>query len=97
MRKGERNLAPEEDALLDLLTNLIRDYEATAHLPRKRSKPHEALAFLLEQGELRQSDLAPVLGSKSRASEILNGKRSVGKAQAKKLAEFFRVSVDLFL
>ena len=32
--KGERNMTPEEDALLDLLTNLIRDYEATAYPPR---------------------------------------------------------------
>ena len=29
VEKGERNMTPEEDALLDLLTNLIRDYEAT--------------------------------------------------------------------
>jgi antitoxin component HigA of HigAB toxin-antitoxin module len=30
-------------------------------------------------------------------SEILSGKRSISKAQAKKLAEFFGVSADLFL
>src|ERR1700676_5265130 len=33
LEKGERNMTPEEDALLDLLTNLIRDYEATAYPP----------------------------------------------------------------
>jgi len=38
-----------------------------------------------------------VLQSKSRVSEILNGKRSISKEQAKKLAAFFQVRIDLFL
>jgi hypothetical protein len=42
--------------------------------------------FLLEQRNLRPSDLWPVIGSKSRVSEILAGKRSISKEQAKKLA-----------
>ena|SRR5438128_1851097 len=97
IEKGERNMPPEEDTLLDLLTNLIRDYEATAFPPRGKSKPNEMVAFLSEQRGLKPGDLWPVLGSKSRVSEILSGRRSVSKTQAKKLAEFFGVSVDLFL
>ena len=95
--KGERNMTPEEDALLDLLTNLIRDYEATAYPPRQRSKPGDMVAFLLEQRAMKPSDLWPVIGSKSRVSEILGGKRSISKEQAKKLAEFFHVRADLFI
>lgn len=45
----------------------------------------------------RPKDLWTVLGSKSHASEILSGKRSISKDQAKKLASFFKVSADLFL
>lgn len=97
MEKGERKMTPEEDALLDLLTNLIRDYETTAYPPRAKSKPREMVAFLLEQRELKPSDLWPVIGSKSRVSEILSGKRSISKEQAKKLAEFFHVRADLFI
>ena len=55
------------------------------------------LMFLLEQRGLSPKDLWPVIGSKSRVSEILAGKRSISKDQAKKLAEFFRLSADLFL
>ena len=55
------------------------------------------LAFLLEQRGLEAHDLRPVLGSKSRISEILNGKRTISKAQAKKLAAFFHVPLDLFI
>jgi len=55
------------------------------------------LEFLLEQRGLKPSDLWSVVGSKSRVSEILAGKRSISKAQAKKLAEFFHVGAGLFI
>jgi HTH-type transcriptional regulator/antitoxin HigA len=97
MEKGERRMTPEEGELLDLLTNLIRDYEATAYPPREKSKPHEMAAFLLEQRGLSAKDLWPVIGPRSRVSEMLAGKRSISKDQAKKLAEFFHVGVDLFI
>ena len=97
MERGEGTMTPEEDALLDLLTNLIRDYEATAYRPREESRPNEMVAFLLEQHDLKPSDLWPVIGSRGRVSEILAGKRSISKEQAKKLAEFFHVRADLFI
>ena len=96
MEKGERYMTPEEDALLDLLTNLIRDYETTAYPSRERSKPHEIVAFLLQQRGLAAKDLWPVIGSKGRVSEILTGKRTLSKEQAKRLALFFHVRADLF-
>jgi len=97
MEKGERGMTPEEDALLDLLTNLVRDYEAAAYPGREKSSPHEMVAFLLEQRGLAPKDLWAVIGSKGRVSEILAGTRSVSKEQAKKLAGFFRVRADLFI
>ena len=97
IEKGERNMTSEEDELLDLLTNLIRDYEAAAYPRREKSTPREMVAFLLEQRGLAQRDLWPVIGSKGRVSEILAGKRSISKEQAKKLAEFFHVGVNLFI
>lgn len=96
MAKGEDNLSPEEDELLELLVDLIHDFESKAY-PIPKSAPHELVAFLLEQRDLKPSDLWPVIGSKSRVSEILSGKRSISKEQAKKLAEFFHVGVELFI
>jgi len=96
MKKGEGNMTPEEDALLELLTDLIHDFEEKAY-PIPKSAPHEMVAFLLEERGLTAKDLWPVVGSKSRVSEILAGKRAVTKEQAKKLAEFFHVGVDLFI
>jgi HTH-type transcriptional regulator/antitoxin HigA len=96
LSKGEDRLTAEEEALLELLTDLIHDFEARAY-PLERSEPHAMLAFLLEQRGLKPVDLWPVIGSKSRVSEILAGKRSISKQQARKLAEFFRVNADLFI
>jgi HTH-type transcriptional regulator/antitoxin HigA len=54
------------------------------------------LAYLLKEKDMKPADLWTVL-PKSRVSEILNGKRGISKAQAKQLAELFRVPVDLFM
>lgn len=96
VEKGEKNMTPEEDALLELLTGLIHDFEEKAY-PLPKSEPHEMVAFLLEQRGLAPKDLWPIIGSKSRVSEILAGKRPMTKEQAKKLAAFFHIGVDLFI
>ncbi len=96
MAKGEDNLFPEEAALLDLLVDLVHDFEER-HYPLPSSPPRQMVAFLLEQRGLKPSALWPVLGSKGRVSEILSGKRAISKDQAKKLATFFHVGVGLFI
>lgn len=94
IKQGE--LSPEEDTLLDLLSDLIESYE-DQHYAIPESSPHDVLIFLMEDRGLKQSDLLPVFGSSGIASEVVNGKRSISKTQAKKLAEFFKVSVELFI
>lgn len=96
MTKGEGNLTPEEDALLELLTGLVESYEGRAY-PLEEASPKEPITFLLEQRGLTQSALWPVLGSKGRVSEILSGKRNVSKEQAKKLRDFFHISPAAFI
>ena len=96
IERGEKNLTPEETSLLEMMSILIEEYDRK-HYPLSPSQPLKMLAFLIEQRGLEPHDLWPVLGSKSRVSEILSGKRAISKAQARKLAEFFHVSVDLFI
>jgi HTH-type transcriptional regulator/antitoxin HigA len=38
-----------------------------------------------------------VLGSRAQVSDLVNGKRGTSKAQVKKLAEYFKVSAELFI
>jgi HTH-type transcriptional regulator/antitoxin HigA len=96
MERGEEGLSPEESSLLEMMSILIEEYDRK-HYPLSPSQPHKMLAFLLEQRGLEPHDLWPVLGSKSRVSELLSGKRAISKAQAKKHATFFHVPQDLFV
>jgi HTH-type transcriptional regulator/antitoxin HigA len=88
-------LTPEERALEALLARLIEDYDERIEFPDIPS--HEMLAYLIEQKGLKQSDLIPLLGSSAHVSNLVTGKRGISKAQAKKLAEFFGVSIEFFL
>jgi HTH-type transcriptional regulator/antitoxin HigA len=94
--RGEENLSGEETSLLEMMSILIEHYDRK-HYPLSPSQPHKMLAFLLGQRGLEAHDLWLVLGSKSRVSEILSGKRAISKAPAKKLAAFFHVPLDLFI
>ena len=95
MMSREANLSPEEVKLFDLLVKLIQDYEEE-HYPIEPAAPHQVLQHLLEARGLQPQDLAPLFGSNEHVAEALNGKRAISKAQAKKLADFFHVSPELF-
>jgi HTH-type transcriptional regulator/antitoxin HigA len=90
------DLSPEEEQLAELLTLLIEDFEERRHA-MKPAPPLEMLKVLMEDRGLRHKDIWPVFGNKGLASEVLNGKRAISKAQAKKLAEYFQVPVELFI
>lgn len=63
----------EEIALLSLL---VEKYERE-HFPVVAPDPIEAIKFRMDQMNLKQVDIAPLLGGKTRVSEILNGKRAL--------------------
>ncbi len=94
IKQGELN--PEEERLLELLSVLIESYE-DEHYPFPEVPPNEILKFLMEENDYKQKDIVHIFGSSGIASEVVNGKRSISKTQAKKLAEFFKVSVELFI
>jgi HTH-type transcriptional regulator / antitoxin HigA len=91
-----KNRTPEELALYRLLVMLIETYEEK-QFPVPASLPHEMLQYLMESSGTRQVDLVGLLGSSGVVSEIVNGKRAISKAQAKALADRFKVSPSLFI
>lgn len=60
----------------ELLSLLIEKYEQEHHRMEAPS-PVEAIRFRMEQMGLKQADVAPLFGGKTRVSEVLNGKRSL--------------------
>jgi HTH-type transcriptional regulator / antitoxin HigA len=95
MLLGE-NITAEEAEVLQLLTVLIEDYE-DQYYQLKTATPIDILQDLMSVRGLKQKDLLEVFGSKGIASEVINGKRTISKNQAKALGEFFHVSPALFL
>ena len=76
------DLSPEE-ALADVLTLLIEDYEEKNY-PLPQVSPNESLNALMEERGLKHKDIWPVLGNRGAATEVLNGRRSISKSQCKK-------------
>lgn len=91
-----RPLTPEEERLAQLMNLLIRQY-AESRYSLGHAAPVEAVRVLTESHGLRQRDLIPVFGSRSVASDVLNGKRALSKTHIRKLAEFFHVPASLFI
>lgn len=65
--------SPEGEEI-ELLSLLVEKYEQE-HYPIEAPNPVEAIKFRMEQMNLKQSDIAPLFGGKTRVSEVLRGKR----------------------
>jgi HTH-type transcriptional regulator/antitoxin HigA len=96
MDKGDDHLSPEEAALLETMAILIQAYDDLRY-PLPPVAPNVMLAYLMETSGRTAKDLLPVFGTRGRVSEVLNGRRSISKEQARKLASLFRVKVGLFI
>jgi len=75
----------DDGAQLELLSVLIEDYE-TKQFPSALPSPVEAIKFRMEQSGFKPVDLVPYIGSRSRVSEILSGKRQLTLDMVRALA-----------
>ncbi len=81
--------------LLDTLGIVINAYE-TKHYPIKDCSGVEVLKFLMEEHQLKLSDLS-TLGPPHIVLEILNGERDLTVTHIRTLAERFQVSPAVFV
>jgi HTH-type transcriptional regulator/antitoxin HigA len=82
----------DDEARMDALATLVDHYEAT-RWPVSPVAPLEMLKFMMEQSGRTQADLGHLLGSRSRASEIMNGKRELTLDQIRLLAREWKIPV----
>jgi HTH-type transcriptional regulator/antitoxin HigA len=87
--------SPESDEA-DILALLIDDYE-NQNYPIEAPDPIEAIKIRMEEMDLKQKDLAPELGGKNRASEILNRKRKLTVEMIRKLADKLKLSASILI
>lgn len=86
---------PQGDEL-EVLGILIDKYEQE-HYPIGYPDPVEAIKFRMEQLGYSQTDLAKVVGLKSRASEILNKKRKLNLSMIRQLHQGLGIPTDVLI
>src|SRR4051812_18996323 len=91
--------APEgtpEFAILDAMATLVDAYERH-RWPVASDTPLEFLKGYMDLTGRTQTDLASLLGSRSRASEILSGKRALGLDHIRLLSKYWRIPASLLI
>jgi HTH-type transcriptional regulator / antitoxin HigA len=83
---------PEHDELA-VLSTLVSVYE-DKHLPILPPDPIEAIKFHMEQNGFRQKELAQVIGSASRASEILSRQRGLTVEMIRALHAAWKIPLE---
>ena len=86
---------PEGDER-DVLADLIEVYEER-HYPIGLPSPVAAIEFQMDQMELTPRDLIPYIGSRSRVSEILSGKREITMSMARALHAHLNIPAEILL
>ena len=86
----------DEGNRLELLAFLISTFEDD-HFPIKKPSPLEAIRFRMEQQGLTQRDLVPYIGSRSKVSEVLNGKRRLTLRMIRSLNKELDIPAEILL
>lgn len=81
---------------LEVLSTLIEAYEAKHH-PIDLPDPIDAIKFRMEQEDLSQKDLEPLIGSRSKVSEVLSRKRSLTLAMIRALNRHLGIPVEVLI
>jgi HTH-type transcriptional regulator / antitoxin HigA len=85
---------PADRARLTAQARLVEAYER-ARWPRRAPSLPDLLRFLMDQHALSRA--VPVLGTPSRVSEVLTGKRELSMSMVRKLCDRFHISADLLI
>jgi HTH-type transcriptional regulator/antitoxin HigA len=87
---------PADIARLTAQARLIAAYEE-GKWPRRPVSTADLIRHLMDQHSLTRAELVPILGSASRVSEVLRGKKGLSMAMVQRLRARFRVPADVLL
>ena len=87
--------SPEFDEM-ELLVKLVEIYEDEKY-PISAPDPISAIKFRMEQQGLKSKDLIPYIGSKSKVSEVLSGKRALSLNMIRKLNEGLGIPAEVLI
>ena len=81
---------------LEILSLLIKEYELV-HYPVSYPNPIEAIKFRMEQMNLSENELSALLGTRSRKSEVLSGKRKLSLSMIRKLTDVLHIPANVLI
>ena len=87
---------PADVARLQAQARLITAYEESKW-PRRPPSTAELIRHLMDQHGLTRADMVPLLGTPSRVSEVLRGKKGLSMAMVQRLRARFQVPADLLI
>jgi HTH-type transcriptional regulator / antitoxin HigA len=87
---------PGDVARLQAQARLIAAYEESKW-PRRPPSTADLIRHLMDQHGLSRADVVAILGTPSRVSEVLRGKKGLSMAMVQRLRARFQVPADLLL
>src|SRR5580704_13115759 len=87
---------PADRARMTAQARLIEAYEQS-RWPRRAPSLPNLLSYLMDQHGLSRADLVPLLGTPSRVSEVMTGKRELSMSMVRRLRDRFHISADLLI
>jgi HTH-type transcriptional regulator / antitoxin HigA len=87
----------EDGDKLDILATLIEKYEESRWPNVDASDPVDLLNYAIEELGHSQAELAELLGSRSRASEVLNRRRPLTVEMIHKISQAWKIPADLLV
>lgn len=90
------NRSPEQDAIYELLIILVEKFEQEFYQPDLANNPGSMLSFLMDQRDLKASDLVGIFSSEQAVEDAMSGTGHIDRSTADRLSELFHVDQALF-
>jgi HTH-type transcriptional regulator / antitoxin HigA len=87
---------PEQNELYELLVVLVERFEQGFYQPSQESNPLSMLLFLMDQRDMKPSELVDVFGSQSAVDDVIAARVLINRSNANLLAKLFHVDASFF-
>jgi HTH-type transcriptional regulator / antitoxin HigA len=85
-----------ERDMLEIVGLLVHDYEQRVH-PITNPDPIEAIKYQMDELGVNTTEMAELVGGRSRLSELLSGKRKLSVRQIKAISNRLDIPTDILL
>ncbi|WP_333805614.1 helix-turn-helix domain-containing protein [Sulfurospirillum sp.] len=96
LMEQDPNMGTPQSDELEILALLIEKYEEK-HWAIATPDPIEAIKYRMEELGLKQKDLVPMIGSKSKVSEVLNRKIGLSLSMIAQLSAKLHIPLDVLV